>query len=157
MESAYNLTDNILIEEAHEDSIEFLIKFNQKMALETEGINLDYNVLKEGVKAVFKNPNKGKYYIAKYNELICGALLITYEWSDWRNSNIWWIQSVFVEENFRKKGIYKKLYEFVKNEAKNEGVKVIRLYVDLRNKSAQEVYFKLGMNDQHYKLFEVEI
>lgn len=157
MENVYSLTDNIIVEEASEKDIEFLVEFNLKMALETEAIQLDKNILNEGVKAVFTNSNKGKYFTAKINNKICGSLLITYEWSDWRNSNIWWIQSVFVEEEFRKKGVYKNLYEFVKIAAKIEGVKVIRLYVDLRNKPAQAVYSRLGMNDQHYKLFEVEI
>lgn len=135
-----------------------LVEFNQAMALETEGKKLDSEVLKNGVEAVFDDEMKGFYVVAEENGKIAGGLMITFEWSDWRNAWFWWIQSVYILPEFRGRKIYRLLYEFVKAEAvKLENVCGFRLYVEKENVNAQKVYEKLGMETSHYLMFEETI
>src|SRR3990167_5567248 len=118
-----------------------LVENNLRMAYETEGKRLNKIILQKGVSAVLKFPEKGFYLIAEINGTVAGSLMITNEWSDWRNSTFWWIQSVYVLPEFRKKGIYRKLYREVKRLAKKEkNVCGIRLYVEKNNIKAQKVY-----------------
>ncbi len=129
--------------------------FQEKMALETEHIRLDPSVVKEGVKAVIADFAKGCYYVAENDGEIVGCLLTTFEWSDWRNGKIIWIQSLYVLPEFRNKGIFKQLYDHVKQLVENDpNLKAIRLYVDKTNMTAINVYRKCGMNGEHYQLFE---
>jgi len=135
-----------------------LVDFNQAMALETEGKKLDPEVLKNGVEAVFDDEKKGFYVVAEENGKIAGGLMITFEWSDWRNSWFWWIQSVYILPEFRGRKIYRLLYEFVKAEAAKAGnVCGFRLYVEKENVNAQKVYEKLGMEISHYLMYEEAI
>jgi GNAT superfamily N-acetyltransferase len=132
-----------------------IIEFQIAMARETEELELDRDVLTRGVAALFSDPNLGRYFVAEVDGRIAGSLMITYEWSDWRNGMVWWIQSVYVTPEFRRKGIYAGLYEHVKTLVDAEAnVRGIRLYVDRRNAAAQEVYRRLGMNGEHYQVFE---
>lgn len=125
------------------------------MASETEGIQLDHAVLSEGVRSVFAQPSKGFYLVAENENQILGSLMVTFEWSDWRNRQIYWIQSVYVLPNFRNQGIYRSLYNYVVSLAEqSDEVGGIRLYVDRSNLSAQQVYSRLGMNGEHYQVFE---
>ncbi|NNE65092.1 MAG: GNAT family N-acetyltransferase [Pyrinomonadaceae bacterium] len=135
--------------------VDSLIEFNRSMALETEGIELDPLELAKGVSSVFEDERKGYYVVAESeNRQIVGGLLIVYEWSDWRNAWFWWITSVFIIPDYRGKGIYRRLYEFVKQEARKEGnVHGFRLYVDIENTAAQQVYEKVGMFASQYMLF----
>ena len=134
-----------------------LVEFNIKMAEETENKILDKNTVTNGVKKVINNSEIGYYVIAKNSNEIMGSLMITYEWSDWRNGMFWWIQSVYVEKEFRKQGVYKQMYLYIKEKAKNDNSCTgIRLYVEKENKVAQSVYKKLGMDETYYKLFEVD-
>lgn len=146
----------MIIREATPDDILVIVSFQEKMAFETENLNLDRNVLKEGVRQVFANPAKGKYFVAEDNDAtIAGSLLVTYEWSDWRNSTVLWIQSVYVEKEYRKKGVFSKMYDYIKEIVSNSDQYTgIRLYVDKTNTSAQDVYDRIGMNGEHYKLYE---
>ncbi len=132
-----------------------LVEFNQAMALETEGRYLDAQILSGGVAAVFRDEKKGFYVVAESANRIAGSLMITFEWSDWRNGWFWWIQSVYVLPEFRGTGVYRKLYEFVleKAAAQND-VCGFRLYVETENTGAQKVYEKLGMEKSHYLMFE---
>jgi len=140
---------------AQKSDVDSLVEFNQAMALETEGKRLDPTVLRPGVEAVFQDETKGFYVVAEENELIVGGLMVTFEWSDWRNSWFWWIQSVYILPEARGKGIYRKLYEFVKERAEQEGnVCGFRLYVEKENERAQRVYEKLGMNETYYLMYE---
>lgn len=132
-----------------------LLEHNLAMALETENLELNPEIVRAGVLRVFQDPSKGFYLMAEVNQEIAGSLMITYEWSDWRNEDIWWIQSVFVRPDFRHQGIYKKLYNSVKAMALAADTGTIRLYVEETNEQAQRVYQKLGMNESHYRLFEV--
>lgn len=132
-----------------------LVDFNQKMALETEGKQLDAAVLEPGVRAVFSDPNKGFYVVAEDRGSIVGGLLVTFEWSDWRNKWFWWIQSVYIVPEARGNSIYSRLYEFVKAEAVEQGdVCGFRLYVERENVHAQKVYEKLGMKNSVYFMYE---
>lgn len=132
-----------------------LIEFNQAMALETEGRRLDPHVLKSGVEAVFRDHEKGFYVVAETDEKIVGGLMVTFEWSDWRNEWFWWIQSVYILPKLRGQGVYRKLYDFVKEKARARGdVYGFRLYVEKENARARQVYEKLGMDASHYLMYE---
>jgi ribosomal protein S18 acetylase RimI-like enzyme len=145
----------MIIREAEIEDKPAIVTFQLNMALETESISLDKSILEQGVSKVIEDKTKGKYYVAEMNREVIASLLITYEWSDWRNKQVWWIQSVYVNKAFRNQGVYKTLYEHVKLIARNNpNVAGIRLYVDNSNELAQEVYRKIGMNGEHYKVFE---
>jgi len=130
--------------------------FQIKMALETENLVLDESIVEKGVLAVFEDESKGTYYVAEIDGIVVGSLLTTYEWSDWRNGRVLWIQSVFVMPEHRGKGIYSMLYDHIKNLVKSKKLdfRGIRLYVDKTNQNAQKVYEKLGMENHHYEMFE---
>lgn len=132
-----------------------IIGFQVAMARETEDVGLDVAVTTRGVHAVFADPSHGRYFVAESGGRSVASLMITYEWSDWRNGVVWWIQSVYVIPEFRRQGVYAGLYAHVKGMVDAEpSIRGIRLYVDDRNTSAQEVYTRLGMNGEHYKVFE---
>ena len=140
---------------ASSDDLFDIVHFNISMALETEDIALNKNDIRQGVQAVFDDPHLGRYCVATINNQIVGSLLLTTEWSDWHNKYYWWIQSVYVNSQYRRSGVYKTLYEFVCNSAKEHGdVYAIRLYVDVNNKIAQQVYNNLGMHKSNYDMFE---
>ena len=131
-----------------------IIDFQLAMARETEDVSLDRVICTRGVRAVFRDPSKGRYFVAEEGGRVAASLLITYEWSDWRDGVVWWIQSVYVRPELRGRRIYAGLYEHVKSIAEREKARGIRLYVDKRNTAAQKVYSRLGMNGEHYLVFE---
>lgn len=140
---------------AQKDDAPALVEFNQAMALETEGKRLDSQILKSGVEAVFEDETKGFYLVAEEDGKIVGGLMITFEWSDWRDGWFWWIQSVYVLPASRGRSVYASLYEFVKEKARDEkNICGFRLYVEKENTRAQKVYEKLGMERSHYLLYE---
>lgn len=140
---------------ASRDDLFYIVHFNISMALETEDIALNNEEITQGVQAVFDDSHLGRYCVATINNQIVGSLLLTTEWSDWNNKYYWWIQSVYVNPQYRRSGVYKTLYEFVCNSAKEHGdVYAIRLYVDVNNKIAQQVYNNLGMHKSNYDMFE---
>jgi GNAT superfamily N-acetyltransferase len=129
--------------------------FQILMARETENFELHPETVRAGVRAVFEDPSKGKYYVAEEKSEILGSLLTTYEWSDWRNKSVLWIQSVYVRPEFRKSGVFKALYEYIQKLVDgNTNFSGIRLYVDKTNIKARDVYTKCGMNGEHYLVFE---
>ena len=135
-----------------------LVKFNQAMALETEGKQLNDDVLRRGVSAVFDDEKKGFYVVAEDKGRIVGGLMVTYEWSDWRNAWFWWIQSVYILPEARGQSIYTRLYDFVKAKAAEAGnVCGFRLYVETENQNAQKVYEKVGMDASHYLMYEESV
>lgn len=140
---------------AEEKDVSILVGFNREMALETEGIVLESEILEKGVQAVLKNPEKGFYLVHEVFGTVRACLMVTFEWSDWRNGTFYWVQSVFVEKEFRQKGLYKDLYTFLQKHIKEKkNVAGLRLYVEKNNRRAQEVYKKLGMIETDYLLFE---
>ncbi|MCC5931962.1 MAG: GNAT family N-acetyltransferase [Cyclobacteriaceae bacterium] len=145
----------VIIREALEGDIPLIIEYQLKMALETENLWLDESNVQKGVKAVFQFPSKGKYYMAEKTKEVVGTLLITYEWSDWRNATVLWLQSVYVKQEHRGKGVFKTMFQFIKNLVKSSPTYCgVRLYVVNSNEQAKSAYKKLGMNDQHYEMFE---
>ena len=140
---------------ASSDDLFDIVHFNISMALETEDIALNNEEITQGVQAVFDDSHLGRYCVATINNQIVGSLLLPTEWSDWHNKYYWWIQSVYVNSKYRRSCVYKTLYEFVCNSAKEHGdVYAIRLYVDVNNKIAQQVYNNLGMHKSNYDMFE---
>jgi GNAT superfamily N-acetyltransferase len=132
-----------------------IIDFQIAMARETEDFDLVREITTKGVHAVFDDPSLGRYFIAEADGRVIASLMITYEWSDWRNGVVWWIQSVYVIPEFRRRGVYAGLYNHVKAMVEAEpSIRGIRLYVDNRNTSAQDVYTRLGMQGEHYRVFE---
>ena len=143
---------------AQKEDVASLVEFNQAMALETEGKKLKPELLHSGVNAVFDDSKKGFYVVAENAGKIVGGLMITYEWSDWRNAWFWWIQSVYILPEYRGRRIYRMLYEFVKNKAaESKDVCGFRLYVEKENERAQKVYEKTGMESSHYLMYEEKI
>jgi GNAT superfamily N-acetyltransferase len=132
-----------------------IVDFQLRMARETESLELDRATLDRGVEAVFADPGKGAYWVAERDGGVVGSLLTTFEWSDWRDGVVLWIQSVYVTSEERGRGVYRALYERVKRQVEeSDRFKGIRLYVDRRNAAAQRVYERLGMSREHYELFE---
>lgn len=140
---------------ARENDLNDIVQFQEKMALETENLVLDPVQLNQGVKNVFLDESKGFYLIAKVEAKTVGCLLITKEWSDWRNKMIFWIQSVYVLPEYREKGVFRTMYRYVKDMVeKDENLGGCRLYVDKTNLKAQKIYSHIGMNGEHYRFFE---
>ena len=132
-----------------------LFEFNQAMALETESRSLDPETLRSGIERVLADPNHGFYVVADTGREIAGALLVTFEWSDWRNGWFWWIQSVYVRPARRRLGIYRMLHEFVAESARSAGNVVgLRLYVERDNRPAQRTYDAMGMYETAYRMYE---
>jgi len=146
---------NYQIKNAEREHIETIANFQLKMAMETENLKLNPETVTEGVGAVFDNPELGRYFVVLNNQDVIASLLITYEWSDWRNARVWWIQSVYVLTDHRRRGVFNKMYEHIQSLVKaNKEVGGLRLYVDKTNIDAQKAYNKVGMNGEHYQLFE---
>ncbi len=139
---------------ANEDDINFIVQSNLSMAKETENKTLDKQIVQAGVRVVFQKDNHDLYLIAEEARLSVGQLLITKEWSDWRNGYFWWIQSVYVHPEHRCKGVYKNLHKTVRQLAKEQNACGIRLYVDSDNNIAQKTYRSLGMDPSNYIFFE---
>lgn len=145
----------IQIRRAKLEEAEQVANYQVLMAEESEGMVLDYQTVLKGARAVFEDPKKGFYLAAETEGRMVGCLLITLEWSDWRAKTLYWIQSLYVESDYRRKGIFRSMYRFLKEEIAERGdVAGIRLYVDLGNVSAQKAYEALGMNGEHYRLYE---
>jgi len=145
----------LLIREARPTDVSTLMEFQTHMARETENIELDQAILQRGIEALLADPGKGRYYVAEMDGQPAGCLMTTYEWSDWRNGTVLWIQSVYVAKPYRGKGVYKSLYVHVQAMVeKQPDLRGIRLYVDKRNHAAQQVYRQLGMDGEHYQVFE---
>ena len=129
--------------------------YNAAMAEETEGKRLDPDIVGPGVRALLDDETKGLYWVAEANGEIIGQLMITYEWSDWRNGNLWWIQSVYIHRDWRRKGVFTALYRHVESlAAATPGVIGLRLYVEDNNVRAQQTYAALGMVNPNYRVME---
>ncbi len=131
-----------------------IIDFQQKMAWETEQMILETAIVTKGVHAVFENITRGQYWVAEDSKKVIASLLITYEWSDWRNTNVWWFQSVYVLTDWRRTGVFRSMYTHIKSEADNLGAAGLRLYVETNNERAQKTYEALGMKSEHYTMYE---
>lgn len=134
--------------------LDFVVAGNLALARETENLTLDADVLRDGVRALLEGQAPGAYWIAELDGAVVGQTLITYEWSDWRNRMVWWIQSVYVSPGARQLGVFRAVYAHLRQAAEAAGAGGLRLYVDTTNVRAQQVYAALGMNGDHYRVFE---
>lgn len=148
------MSKDIQVRKATVRDAQFIADANYAMALETEGFELDKPTVLAGVKSVFENEARGSYIIAEVDGMVAGCLLLTYEWSDWRNKQTAWIQSLYVLPEFRGLGAFKAMFKQVEKRVEIGEFGGVRLYVDSTNTKAQDVYARLGMNGNHYKLFE---
>jgi len=159
--------DDIRVRLATSADSDAFVRFNRAMAMETENKKLDEAVVAPGVRAVFEDSTRGFYVVAQNTRSsidesanddaddIVAALMVTFEWSDWRNATFWWIQSVYVRPDFRRRGLYRRLYNFVREHARSAGnVCGFRLYVEKSNRAAQQVYESLGMLGSDYLMYE---
>ena len=148
---------DITIRRAVTSDAQFIVESNIAMASETEGMGLDGDVVGPGVAAVLSDDCLGFYLVAEIDGSPAGQLMVTFEWSDWRNGLWWWIQSVYVRPEFRRRGIYSALHRHVAESAQaTGGVCGLRLYVELENTVAQGVYQSRDMYRTRYHMYEVE-
>ncbi|MBN1542216.1 GNAT family N-acetyltransferase [candidate division KSB1 bacterium] len=146
---------NFMIRRGRPDDLETIARFNIAMARETEGIELETETIRAGVRNLMQNPERGFYLVAESESAIAGCLMITFEWSDWRNGLFWWIQSVYVQPEFRRQGVYRRLYATIQKEAHRDPMICgFRLYVEKNNEHAIQTYRSLGMGETPYRIFE---
>lgn len=149
------MESNFKVRKATKTDLDTIIQFNINMAWETEEKELPRGKIEPGVYGLFEKPEYGFYIVAEKDGQIAGSLMITYEWSDWRNGLFWWIQSVYVPKQFRRQGVYRQMYEWVKEQsAGDKGVCGYRLYVEKENITAQKTYESLGMEQCIYYMYE---
>jgi len=149
------VSNELLVRTGENRDCETLAKFNMAMAWETEKKRLELPVVAEGVQTLQKNPQHGFYVVAEVGNEVVGSLMVTYEWSDWRCGLFWWIQSVYVKPEFRQQGVFRRLYEFLKEKAAQEqNVCGFRLYAEQSNSTAQNTYGSVGMKETPYKFYE---
>ena len=151
----------MLVRKAKLEDIEGITDFNIRMAKETESKKLDKDVVLKGVEAVINDNHKGFYLVAEETnggKKLVGQLMITFEWSDWRNKCFWWIQSVYVDEKHRNRNIFSHLYRRVIEMAKSrKNISGLRLYVEKHNEYAKQIYESLGMIRTPYEMYEIPI
>ena len=149
------ITIMITVREALPSDAGRIAAFQVAMAAETEQLKLASPTVEKGVREVFDRPALGKYFVAEREGAVVASLLITYEWSDWRNAMVWWIQSVYVVPEMRQKGVFKKMYHHIREQVlSDDRVTGIRLYVDKSNERARKVYQRIEMDGDHYALYE---
>lgn len=149
--------NKLKIREAKSIDAATLTEFNRLLARETERLELDPSTVASGVENLLRDSTRGFYLLAETNDSVVGALMVTFEWSDWRDANFWWIQSVYVRQDFRQRGVYRKLHEHVCDLARRSNSCGIRLYVEKENLVAQKTYANLGMTEARYKVFETDL
>jgi GNAT superfamily N-acetyltransferase len=145
---------SLLIRTAERTDLPALLTWNAAMAWETERKQLDPATLERGISGVFDRPQRGIYLIAERDGVAVGSLLVTYEWSDWRCGDFWWIQSVYVTPGARRSGVFRALHAEVEQRARAAGAVGLRLYVETENTRAQSTYEQLGMQRCHYWMYE---
>ena len=142
------------IRDATPADAETIASFNSSMAEETEGQPLDPGIIGPGVATLLNNAEKGRYWVAEADGELIGQIMVTYEWSDWRNGMLWWIQSVYVHPDYRRSGVFSALYHHVESIARENGACGLRLYVEDSNERAQDTYKALGMVHPNYQVME---
>ena len=148
---------DITIRRAITADLDTLISFNAAMARETEDKALGVDTLWQGIQAMLVDESLGFYLVAEREGEAVAQLMVTTEWSDWRNGHFWWLQSLYVKPEYRRQGVFRRLYQHVEQRAREaDNVCGIRLYVERTNRRAQEAYVNLGMAHSHYDMYEVE-
>jgi GNAT superfamily N-acetyltransferase len=148
---------DIVVREAVPDDGPVIAEFNSRMAVETEDRALDPDLIGPGVAALLDDSTKGRYWLAEHDGVAIGQIMVTYEWSDWRNGMLWWIQSVYIAKEKRRQGVFSTLYRHVESMARaSDNVCGLRLYVENKNTRAQETYLALGMIRPGYQVMEID-
>lgn len=154
---------NVQIRRATVADVETVIAFNAALARETEARTLDGSLLRAGVETVLQDPSKGWYAVAvspsdSVQSKVVGQILITFEWSDWRNGNFWWLQSLYVDQHYRQQGVFRQLYDYVYEQAQANHEKVcgFRLYVERENYQAHQAYAHIGFKETPYQMHEID-
>ena len=143
------------IRKANPIEIDRLIHYQQQMAWETEELELDATILRKGIQRLFDDPVKGIYWVFEYENDVIGCVLTLTEWSDWRNGDVLWIHSLFVEKEFRGKGVFRNVYSTFQDKVRKDAeLRGLRLYVEKENIAAQKAYQAVGMTKEHYELYE---
>jgi GNAT superfamily N-acetyltransferase len=149
------LTESPTIRWATLHDVDTLVDFNQRLAHETEEMTLDAPTLRRGIERLLADPRRGRYLVAQRADRVVGQLMHTFEWSDWRDGEIWWIQSVYVHADYRSQGIYRQLHDRLRQLAiESKQVVGIRLYVEVSNHRAAQVYQRLGMGKAPYHVMQ---
>ncbi len=147
--------ENLSIRLADPSDLDLLVHYQKTMAWETEELELSEDILQKGIQRLFDEPHKGLYWVFVYEGKNIGCVLTLTEWSDWRNGDVLWIHSLFVEAEFRGKGVFKKVYAYFQEKVRREdGLRGIRLYVEKENHRAQKAYQAVGMTKEHYEMYE---
>ncbi len=145
----------IHVRDAATSDAEVIARFNQAMATETEDRGLEWQIVLSGVRALLADPARGRYFVAVADGEVAGQIMITTEWSDWRNAWFWWLQSVYVHQDYRRLGVFRAIYQHIEALARSRpDVAAIRLYVETENQHAQQTYESLGFHFAHYHVFE---
>lgn len=146
---------NVQTRPAGAEDVEAIATFQCRLAADSEAITLDPATVDKGVRAVIDDPNKGRYVLAEVDARTVGCLMILREWSDWRNGEVWWIHSLYVLPEFRRRGVLRAMYGHLKAMVEaDQSLRGLRLYVDKDNRTAMAAYESLGMDGEHYKLYE---
>ncbi|MEK6233352.1 MAG: GNAT family N-acetyltransferase [Planctomycetales bacterium] len=144
-----------LLRQANVQDVDVIVEYNCRLAEESESIQLDPVVLTQGVAALLEDEKKGRYFVAEREGRIIGQIMITYEWSDWRNGPIWWLQSVYVAPDARRQGVFRQLFGFIENTMEQDSQAVgLRLYVENDNTAAQETYKRLSFQTSPYHVMQ---
>ncbi len=146
---------NIHTRQASEEDIETIAAFQCRLASESESLTLDPATVREGVRAVVEDAAKGDYWVSEVDGQVAGCMMVLREWSDWRNVDIWWIHSIYVLPEFRRRGVLRAMYGHLKSMVEaDDSVHGLRLYVEKDNSVAMAAYETLGMDGEHYRLYE---
>lgn len=146
----------IEIRQADADDVTIIADFNIALCRETEGRELDPVTVTEGVRRFVSEPARGRYFVAVIDGEVVGQTAHTFEWSDWRNGEIWWIQSVFVHPRHRSHGVFRSLFRYIKQLGEADADCCgIRLYMERENDSARQSYLRLGFTETGYEVFEL--
>ncbi len=138
--------------------LETLVQYNLALARETESLTLDAAVLRSGVEKALARPESSRYFVAEAKEKVIGQTMVTFEWSDWRDGFIWWLQSVYVHPDHRSQGVFHKIYSHIEQEArKDQAARAIRLYVMEDNARGMGAYKKAGLAPSGYVVYEREL
>ncbi len=148
------MSNSISVRDATPADAAVIVENNVRLASETEDTTLAVDQVRRGVERLLEDETLGRYYVACAGDEIVGQVMLTYEWSDWRNGPIWWLQSVYVRADFREQGVFRALYRHVESSATLSGAVGLRLYVEHNNTRAQEVYRRLGMREAGYHVLE---
>jgi RimJ/RimL family protein N-acetyltransferase len=145
----------LTIQKANRTHLDALVEFQQGLASETENLSLDNDTLRKGLSTLFDDPSKGVYFVVLDGDTPVGCHLITYEWSEWRNGMVWWMQSVYITKAYRQQGVFRMMFDNIMRIIdETPGLLGLRLYVDKSNEKAMRVYESLGMDGSHYTVYE---